>query len=149
MQTDGLLQFDENGRLYINHDCEACKKFPLENLNEACLECGYSRSELIQLEGLVNRANKAIDMMSNALTEEDGKEIDVREVFLHVKEIRLGGDKPDMIILQDLDMTDGIRDLSDLAEHMVRVIIYPTNMRMIEGVYAVFDSDVDVDEDDN
>jgi hypothetical protein len=134
MHFEGLLQFDDDGRLYIDHVCESCMKFPLEDLNEPCLECGYMRSKLIQLEKYMNRANKALDLMATAIKEDDqDDEIDVREAFLHLKSIKLGGSDMDTMVLVDIDQTDEIRRMADLAEHMVRVIIYPTNMRHIEG----------------
>jgi hypothetical protein len=133
MYFDGLIQFDDNGRLYINHECESCMKFPLEDLNEPCIECNYSKLALIKLEGKIDRANRAIDLMGKSFTENDGEEIDVREAFVHISEIKLGGSGMDKMILQDIDMTDEIRGMADLAEHMVRVIIYPTNIRHVEG----------------
>lgn len=133
MNFDGIIQFDESGRLYIDHECEMCMKYPLEDLNEPCLACGCSQLSLIQLEKLVNRANKAIDLMGNLVKEDDhDDEIDVREAFLHLNGIQLGGGEPDTMILMDIEQTDEIRKMADLADHMVRVIIYPTNVRNVD-----------------
>ena len=84
----GILQFDDSGRLWINHECEMCNTFPLEDWNEPCLNCGHSLDELVTLESYVNRANKAIDILANSV--EDVKEIDVRKGFLQLSCIKLG-----------------------------------------------------------
>lgn len=128
MNANELLQFDDNGRLYINHECETCMKFPLENLNEPCLQCGHSQIKLITLEKNVTRVNKALDLMANFLGDDMNEDIDVREAFLHLSGIKLG-DGFDEIFFTDLDMTEEIRGLADLADSMCRVIIYPTNIR--------------------
>lgn len=128
MNVNGLLQFDEDGRLYIDHYCETCEKFPLENIDEPCLSCGHSQANIITLEKLVKRANKALDLIGDI--DDDG--IDVREAWLQLSSIKLGNGL-DQVVFTDIDMTDEIRKLADLTEHMCRVIIYPTNIRHIEG----------------
>lgn len=147
MHFDGLIQFDEDGRLYIDHDCQMCFKFPLEHINEPCLQCGYSKLNLIKLEKLVTRTNKAIDLMANMIKEDDhDNEINVREGFLQLSTIKLGGNGMDSMTLVDIDQTDDIRGLADLADHMVRVIIYPTNIRHIEG--DDYEIEYSIEEDD-
>jgi hypothetical protein len=144
MVFDGILQFDDDGRLYINHHCDICEKFPLENLNEPCLKCGYSQQTLITLERYVNRANKAIDLMGKFIGEDADDNIDVREAFLHLSSITLGKGL-DEVVFTDIDQTDEIRGLADLAEHMCRVIIYPTNIRHIEGDDYIEEDDDEYD----
>jgi hypothetical protein len=144
MLNKGLIQFDDDGRLYINHECKVCSMFPLENLNEPCLSCGISQQELIVLKKNVNRANKALDLFAKFLGE-DENDIDVREAFLHLSSISLG-EGFDQVVFTDIDQTDEIRGLADLAEHMCRVVIYPTKIRHIEG--DDYYEDEDWDEED-
>jgi hypothetical protein len=128
---NGLLYFEDNGRLNIDHECEMCMKFPLENLNEPCLSCGVSQGELLTLEKNVQRVNKALDLMNKFGLDEEG-DVDVREAFLHLSSIQLG-DGLDQLLFTDIDQNDEIRGLADLTEHMCTVVIYPTNIRHVEG----------------
>lgn len=121
-----MLNFDDSGRLYIDHECEMCEKFPLENLNEPCLNCGHSQYELMALEKYVNRANMAIDMYAPSEDEEIG--VKVLEGFVQLSSIKLGKGL-DEATLTDIDLTDDIRKWAEFTDHMVRVIIYPTDIR--------------------
>lgn len=132
MKFDGILQFDDHGRLYMNHECDMCFKYPIEDMSEPCLKCGHTQLELITLENKVNRVNKAIDLMAKFIGEDDDVEVDVREAFLHLSGIKLG-EGMDEMIFTDVDMTQEIRGLADVVESMCRVIIYPTDIHVHEN----------------
>lgn len=136
----GLVYFEDNGRIYLNNECEMCFNYPLENLNEPCLACGLTQQELITLEKNIERANKALDLFSKFSDDDDLK--NSREAFLHLSGINLG-DGLDQVVFTDIDQTDEIRGLADLTEHMVTLVIYPTNIRHVEGDEYYEDEDWD------
>ena len=128
-----MIAFDENGKLYINHYCDYCERFPLENLEEKCSGCGFSQLDIITTEQNVNRHNKALDyyrLMGN-----DDKDVEQRQATLHLTSCILGGDNFDQLVFTDIDETDEIRGLAQFTDQMCQVVIYPMNMRIREIDY--------------
>lgn len=115
-----LLYFGEDGRLYIAHECEMCEKFPLEDLNSECGECGYSQAELLELKRNVDRLNEAYDFFN--IYENDENSFS-KGAYLEVSAMKLG-DGIDGIELQDTMGTGVLRGMADLVDKDCYVIFY-------------------------
>lgn len=121
-----MLFFDHNGKLAYTHHCEGCERFPLEDSDEPCLMCGYTKNE-------VDAVREKVEVM-NQLYEKHGEEYHEkpiqhsRNAFLQLHAITIGGEDYDYVTFADIDMNDDIRKLADLTDHMVELIIIPTDI---------------------
>lgn len=126
-----MLYFDVVGRLSYNHGCEGCDKYPLEDPSEPCILCGYSQDDIGSVYSQVEAMNEAYDKYGQNF--EDKPKSKSRSAFLHVSHICLGGEY-DTMTLTDVDMDGDIRKLADLTEHMVELVIVPTDI-VHKGLY--------------
>jgi hypothetical protein len=137
-----MLYFDVAGRLNYEHGCEGCLKYPLEDLEEPCLLCGYSQKEIEDIHSKVEAMNEAYEKYGQNF--EENPRSKPRNAFLHLSNISLGGDF-DTMVLTDIDMNDDIREMADLTEHMVEIIVYPTDIVN----KCLYDDDDEYWEEDN
>lgn len=119
-QATELLYFGEDGRLYINHECELCKSYPLEDLNEPCFACGYSQAELLELKRNVDNINEAYDFFNIYKKDSDSFS---KGAFLRVSSIKIGQGL-DSITLHDPEHSGRIRGMADLVDKYCYVIFY-------------------------
>lgn len=117
-QATELLYFGEDGRLYINHECELCKSYPLEDLNEPCSACGYSQAELLELKRNVDNMNESYDFFNIYNDNSFSK-----GAFLRVSSIKIGQGL-DSITLHDTEHSGRIRSMADLVDKYCYVIFY-------------------------
>ncbi len=115
-----LLYFGEDGRLYILHECEMCEKFPLEDLNSECGECGYSQAELLELKRNVDRLNEAYDFFNLYNNDENSFS---KGAFLNFSQLKLGNGY-DTIVLNDIEDSGKLREMGDLVDKNCYVIFY-------------------------
>lgn len=137
-----LLYFGEDGRLYIAHECEMCEKFPLEDLNSECGECGYSQAELLELKRRVDKMNEAYDFFN--IYENDENSFS-KGAYLKVTSMKLGG-YTDNVVLQDTMDTGVLRDMADLVDKNCYVIFYydkDEEYDELDSYLLLFDEDDD------
>lgn len=117
-----LLYFGEDGRLYINHECDFCTKYPLEDINETCLECGYSQAELLDLKVKVDKQNEAYDFFK-VYTNKKEDNPQVKGALLYVQAVNFG-DGYDKIVLSDLEESGKLRDMAEMVQKNIYAVFY-------------------------
>lgn len=56
-------------KLYLQHSCEACQRWPSEDPDEDCLMCGYSQNRIQELKVMAEEMMKAYKLYKhNKLT---------------------------------------------------------------------------------
>lgn len=131
-----LLYFGEDGRLYIQHECEMCELHPLEDLNEPCLECGYSQAELLDLQSKVEKQNEAYDFFK-VYTNKKEDNPQVKGALLHVQSIVLG-EGVDRITLADLENSGKLRDMAGMTDKLCYAIFYWDKEQEVEVLDFTF-----------
>lgn len=121
-----LVYFTEDGRLELDHDCEMCNEYPLEDMNEPCLNCGYAQVDLLTVIGHIARANRAIDFYNGLNQDENDKGSVVIQSTLTLSHVSLGGNDCNKLVFSDYeDSPYLIPSFAPFIHHECDVIIYP------------------------
>ena len=128
-----------NGRLALNHGCEFCENIPLENVDEPCFNCGISQSELAQVEGMITKVNRYIDLAQkfdiHGLQESDYHNKPV-EFQARLTNLNLG-DK-DSVEFVDEYHAGELRELNKVAGQPCHVVVYP---QYVNNTYEEYDDE--------
>lgn len=121
-----LLYFNDYGRLEIEHECEMCEQFPLESLNEPCLNCGVTQSDLIELKTHVANTNEAIDYYNSKIKKnDDGKPVAI-SAELVLSHVSIGGNDCNKIVLSDYEGSPYLVPIfAPFVNFACDVIVYP------------------------
>lgn len=126
-----LVYFSEDGRLYLDHDCEMCEKYPIEDLNSECLECGVSRNDLIELESHIANTNRAIDFFNSKAKISELDVHNTSEVVtaeLNLSHVSMGGNDCDKIVFSDFEDTGIVSQFADYIRQDCVVVVYPKGL---------------------
>lgn len=133
-----LVYFGENGRLNLDHDCEMCNEYPVEDMNEPCLACGYAKVDLIEVNNRITETNRAVDFF-NAKSKDNNSSVTAIHCELTLSHVSLGGTDCDKIVLSDLNDSEQMVSLfAPFVRHDCEIVVYPKGLNDWLGEWGEF-----------